>query len=364
MSFNNILDIKYPVIQAPMAGGILSPQIIAHIANSGFLANIASGYLSVNVLQDIITTTKALLTNFQNMIAVNVFIDSPTQRPQSEYIKNAQIVALEQRLGLNNDNHNIHVNLPQESEYVDVIVENKIPIASCTFGFFSASSVAKLKSHGVNIIGNATNIAEVLYCIESGADAVVIQGTEAGGHQASFLSGDNLSGEVGEKNTTSLIELLQLIQPVRQQYPQIAIIAAGGISTKNALECFNNGADYIQLGTAFMMTQESSLLNIAKEYIVNHKTQTTLTKSITGKYARGIRNQLVDILEQFTESKTSEDEYPFLLGHFATADLRAQAKNTQNPEYMSLWAGSNTDNLKIKAIDDIIAEIQQLLKTR
>lgn len=360
MSFNNILDIKYPVIQAPMAGGILSPQTIAHIANSGFFANIASGYLSVNVLQDVISTTKSLLMNPYSMVGVNVFIDNTTSRPQSECIKNVQIIALEQKLGLKNEDSNIHVNLPQESEYVDVIVENKIPIASCTFGFFSASSVAKLKSNGVKIIGNATNLAEVLYCIESGADAVVIQGTEAGGHQASFLSRDNLSGEFAEKNTTSLIELLQLIQPVRQQYPQIAIIAAGGISTKNALEFFKNGADYIQLGTAFMMTQESSLLNTAKEYIVNHETQTTLTKSITGKYARGIRNQLVEKLEQFADSKAVNAEYYFPLGHFATADLRAQAKKTQNPEYMSLWAGSNPDNLKIKAIDDIIAEIQQL----
>ena len=347
--FNDNREPKFPIIQAPMAGGILSPEIVAKIANSGFFANIASGYLGVNTLQKFIDTTKKLLQNPQTSLGVNIFIDNKQQlyRDQS-FTKTNTILEIEKLLNMDIANNSFNINIPQESEYVDTIIANSIPVASCTFGFFNGDSIEKLKRKGMKIIGNATNLQELSYCVQSGADAVVVQGTEGGGHQASFLT--------DEKN---LIGTIQLLQQARQHYPKLTIIAAGGISPNNAYNYFQHGADYIQLGTAFMMTYESNVPDLAKQYITDHRNNTMLTKSITGKYARGISNDLIKKLEE-ANLHEANTVYPFPLGHYATAALRARAKELQQPEYMSLWAGSNPNNLELKPIDQVIDELQQI----
>ena len=108
-----------------------------------------------------------------------------------------------------------------------------------------------------------------------------------------------------------------------------------------------------------MMTYESNVPDLAKLYIASHTNDTVLTKSITGKYARGISNHLIQKLEKAT-IHDANPVYPFPLGHYATDALRARAKELQQPGYMSLWAGSNPDNLKLKPIDQVIDELQQI----
>lgn len=115
-------------------------------------------------------------------------------------------------------------------------------------------------------------------------------------------------------------------------------------------EYFNSGADYVQLGTAFMMTFESNLLMEAKEFIIKNAT-TEITKNITGRWARGTVNKLMEELN-------NDKIYNFPLQHFATLDLRAFAKKTLNPEYLSLWAGSNSDNFKLQNLSDLIEELK------
>lgn len=113
---------------------------------------------------------------------------------------------------------------------------------------------------------------------------------------------------------------------------------------------FAAGCDYVQLGSAFMMTNENNLPHEIKEYIALKK-HTDLTNVITGKWARGVENTLMKTI-------SDSDIYDFPAGHYSTAKLRAYAKKTLNPEYVSLYAGSNTDNLIIKPLDDPITELQ------
>ncbi len=327
-----------PIIQAPMAGGILPTKVIAKIADNGFIANIASGYLSIEQLVQQITEVQSYLYDKKSLFGVNVFIINSIEPVIVN--KSASIKQLEHILGISYSEHFL-VSLPTEQDYVRAIISHRVPIASATFGFFSPYSVQMLKANNVVIIGTATSLQEFEYCMANGADIVVLQGKEAGGHQASFLS--------IEKNTYSALDLLKLV--VARYKHKVPLVVAGGISQYNMNDFFRYGANYVQLGTAFMMIQESNLSELCKGFIHNQK-NTVITKAITGRYARGVTNQLID---SFVNEQL---DYNFPFRHYETSDIRAWAKQNNHPEYMSLWAGENHDNFLIQDLDTLLDNLK------
>lgn len=339
----NVLAITYRAIQAPMAGGIVNPDFVASVCNKGLLGFIPGGYLTIKSLEEFIITTKSLL-NSDAKFGVNIFIDDKQRKEEQFLRKTSEVIQIEHLLKIHNNTFSVPPSV-RELDYIDLIIKNSVPIASCTFGFFSKESVERLKANNIKIIGNATTIEEFKFCLKHGADAVVVQGMEAGGHQASFLS--------NKKNNNKTIVILE---EARKLNPQAVIIAAGGISTNNMQNYFHKGADYVQLGTAFMMTYESSFPKECKEYIASKKQDIELTKNITGKWANGVKNSLTTALQ------SGDDYYMFPIQHYHTASLRAEAKKNLNPEYMSLWAGSNPENLEMMSLDSLIDKIKSTAK--
>jgi nitronate monooxygenase len=333
-----LISSLYPIIQAPMAGNILPAKMVAKIANSGFIANIASGYLSIEQLVQQIIEVKGYLHDPRSLFGVNVFIMNsidPVILKKSEEIKK-----LEQLLGIS-ASENFSVSLPTEEEYVRAIISHRVPIASATFGFFNPSSVQMLKANNVIVIGTATSLQEFEYCATLGADAVVLQGKQAGGHQASFLS--------IEQNSFSTLDLLKQVVSINQK--KVPLVASGGISQYNMNDFFHHGASYVQLGTAFMMIKESNISELCTNFIHNKK-NTVVTKTITGRYARAINNHLV------SSFANEQLDYNFPFRHYETSDIRAWAKNHNCPEYMSLWAGDNPDNFLVQDIDVLIDSLK------
>jgi nitronate monooxygenase len=333
----------YPVIQAPMAGGIVNPSFVAAVCNNGFLGFIPGGYLDINSLEQFIIDVKVKLKPGA-IFGVNIFLEDVSRDTEQCIAKTPVILQLEQTLRIKQEIYCLIPKSIEEEIYIDLFIRQEVPIVSCTFGFFKDESIRKLKAKGIKIIGNATSISEVNFCIQHGVDAIVVQGSEAGGHQASFLTPD--------KNNKSSVSLLE---EVRALYPKVVLIAAGGISTKNINEYFISGANYVQMGTAFMMTYESNLSLECKEYI-KAKTDTVLTKAITGKWARGVNNLLVSMLEQ------EDDVAAFPIRHYLTSKLRAEAKKQGKVDYSALWVGSNHDNLRIISLENLIDEIKHALR--
>lgn len=332
----NIFNSKYPIIQAPMAGGIINPHFIAKICNSGIIGFIPGGYLSLPQLEEFIINVKNLL-NPNAVFGVNIFIESDRK---SEMIdKPNYIINIEKELNYNSINQiEIPSNIP-ENDYIDLFIKYSVKIISCTFGFFNNQSFQRLKEYNIKTIANTTNLKEFEHCIKHKADAVVIQGTEAGGHQSSFMS-----NEVNLKSTREL--LLQ----IREIYPTITIITAGGISPDNYKEFLNLGADYVQLGTAFMLTHESNLSDNIKQFIIASK-DTSLNNKITGKYARGIQNKLMEIINK----ETTTHEFP--VQHYITSEIRKYAKSQDNYNFMSLWVGSNPNNFRLQSLEELIDKL-------
>lgn len=328
-------NLRYKIIQAPMAGNIVSPEMVATICNNGMLGSIPSGYLTLEALRTFIHKVKSLT---KNQFAVNIFIEE-FRATDTMLNKSNEVIAIEKQLGIyNNDSFTVPKNISM-NEYIDLLIAESITIVSCTFGFFDSVTVEKLKDHNVQIIATATTLEEAKYCAENGANAIVLQGVEAGGHQGSFLS-----------NQLSNDSTLELLAKVKALKLDCKLICAGGISETNIKVYFANGADYVQIGSAFMLCEESLLPRFIKEYIAS-KAKTKFTRDITGKYARGIENLLMNKL-------TVSQVYNFPIQHYATSSIRKYARENLNPEFMSLWCGSNYENMKILSLNYLLEQLK------
>ena len=206
---------------------------------------------------------------------------------------------------------------------VQVLIEEDVKICSFTFGLPDEKTVQLLKGNDVFLIGTATTIEEAELAERAGMDAVIVQGSEAGGHRGSFL---------GELTLIPLNELLlKVVKSVR-----VPVIAAGGIASKETMvEMLTAGAQAVQIGTALLATDESGAHPLYKQAVLEAEIGcTVLTKAFSGKTARGIRNRFITEM-----SKLPLSPYPFQ--NDLTKEIRKEAAKQGNTEFMSLWAGES-----------------------
>lgn len=332
--------LKVPVIQAPMAGGITTPEMVACVSNHGLLGMIPSGYLSLEALENFIVKTKKLM-NDEAIYGLNIFIEKIFDQ---KYIfdKSRDVISAENTL--TNEKVDSTFTVPtaiEECDYVDMVIKHNIPVVSTTFGLLSKKSIDKLTRHNVEVIATVTSIKEAELALELNIKVLIFQGFEAGGHQASF-----------ESNQLNRMSTMSLIREASTKFTNIQMIASGGISPHNMMAFFMNGADFVQMGSIFMMSDLSGLSVTAKNHIQNNF-NTIVSRKITGRYARGIVNKF---------DQMNEPLYDFPTQHYHTAELRKKAKHSNCFEYASLWVGSNIDNVKIGNLNELISDIKSVLK--
>ena len=170
------------------------------------------------------------------------------------------------------------------NEQIKVVMEEKVPFCSFTFGIPSKEVIVELKQHNIILIGTATTVEEAVEIEKNGMDIVVVQGSEAGGHRGNFINGFQ----------ESLIGLMSLIPQVVDNV-SIPVIAAGGIMDgRGLMASLCLGAKGVQMGTAFLTCIESGAHKVHKEAILNAKEdQIVLTRAFSGKWARGIKNKFI-----------------------------------------------------------------------
>lgn len=331
-----MLKLGIPVIQAPMAGGITTVEMVASVANSGMLGMIPSGYLTIEELEQFVFKVKRALKP-KAMYGINIFIQ-PEKNVVTEWSKSSVIIDAECEVCA--DTVSTHFQVPvvlSENEYIDFIIKHGIPIVSTTFGLLSQSAIERLLHHNVVIIATVTSMVEAKLATEVGISCLILQGSEAGGHQATFHQ-DSL-------NTLSTADLMAM---VKAELRDVTIIVSGGVSIENFKLWLSKGADYVQMGSIFMMSSASGLSLEAKNHIQTNF-QTTVTNKITGRYARGIINAY---------SHLGEPPYCFPIQHYHTSELRKKAKQAQCFAYCALWVGENPDNLEIIQLDMLLNRIK------
>jgi nitronate monooxygenase len=324
-----LLKIEYPIIQAPMAGGITTSNLVAEVSNAGGLGMIGAGYMTPNQIREQIIEIKQFTPK---PFGINLFVPNEFAYAESEVkLANQLLQPIRNQLHIN-EGPNIEIPTCDQvfetfNEQIKVIIEESVPVCSFTFGIPSEAVISELKQNNIFVIGTATTVEEAIEVEKSGMDMVVVQGSEAGGHRGNFI----------RSTQDSLIGLMSLIPQV-VDHLSIPVIAAGGIMDgRGLMASLCLGAMGVQMGTAFLTCIESGAHPIYKEAIIHAKEdQTVLTRAFSGKYARGIKNKFIDEMEKH------EDSLPdFPVQNAFTQSIRKASSSQQNPDYLSLWSGQS-----------------------
>ena len=302
-------SLAIPIVGAPMGGGASTPALAAAISDAGGLGFLAAGYKTPEAMSADIAATRALTAA---PIGINVFAVTPTEADP------AAIEAFRTRLGEG-------AGEPRSDDdafdaKVERLLAEPVAVVSFTFGCPVATLIERLRAGG----GGRARLGDVADRdpdLAAGADALIVQGFEAGGHRAAFV--DDAPGDIG---------LLALLQLVAAAVPGLPLVATGGIATGRAVAAvLAAGAAAAQVGTAFMRCPEAATPEVHREALARPG-RTAVTRAFTGRSGRGIVNAFMREHEA-----AAPHAYPAV--HYVTAPLRARAREQRDADTLHLWAG-------------------------
>src|SRR4051812_24173975 len=337
-----ILNIEYPIIQAPMFG-VTTPEMVAAASRANCLGSLALADLNADRCVEAIRKTKEL-TN--KTFAVNIFVHQIPKITEALKEKYARTKIFIEQLARQNNLDVILPNIDQLKinsyhEQIDAIIEENCKIVSFTFGNLDKQSIDKLKSNGTTLIGTCTSVNEALILEKSGIDIICVQGLEAGGHRGSFSSED-----------IPKIGGLSLLAQVNESV-DVPLIYAGGIyNAKTLLASKILGASGFQIGSLLLGALESALKDFEKERLRKvDEDDIVLTKSFSGRFARGIKNTFISAIEH------TEFILPYPYQNKLTNELRRVAKANKNTEFVNIWVGQSINDYSGQSTTEIIRKL-------
>ncbi|MDR6973811.1 nitronate monooxygenase [Streptomyces sp. 3330] len=312
----------YPIVQAPMAGGVSLPRLAAAVCEAGGLGFLAAGYKTADGLYQEIKQLRSLTAR---PFGVNLFM------PQPEYAERGAVEVYAHQLAGEAAWYETELGDPESGRddgydaKLAVLLDNPVAVVSFHFGIPSTEVLDSLRRAGTFTLVTATTAEEARAVERAGADAVIVQGVEAGGHQGTHR--DN------PENDRSGIGLLALIAQVREAV-NLPIVAAGGIMRGSQIAAvLAAGASAAQLGTAFLVTPESGAHAVHKQALTNPLfVRTELTRAFSGRPARGLVNRFLREHGPYAPAA-----YPEV--HHLTSPLRKAAAKAGDAQGMALWAG-------------------------
>jgi nitronate monooxygenase len=331
-----------PIVQAPLGGGASTPALTAAVVEAGGFGFVAAGYRSPEQLRDDIAAVRA---QTGRAFGVNLFVPGVATAP-SAYEGYVAGLAEEARA------HGVQLGEPRFDDdawdaKLALLEADPVAVVSFTSGCPSAEVLRRLRGVGSEVWVTVTQPDEAEQAATAGADALVVQGIEAGGHRASFVDADGV-GDYG---------LLALLALARER-TDLPLVASGGIATGRALAAvLCAGARAAQVGTAFMRCPEAGTAPPHREALAT-RAPTALTRAFTGRRARGIVNRFLR-----EHSADAPIAYPEI--HHVTAPLRAAGRAANDPEVLNLWAGQThelaTDLPAAEVVARMAAEAKQAL---
>jgi nitronate monooxygenase len=319
---DQVLDrLGVPIVLAPLAGGPSTPELAAAVSNAGGLGFVAAGYLSASALEERLERTRKLTGA---PVGVNLFVPGTPTPPEAleAYAVRLAGEARQARVELGA----ARFDDDDWAAKLDLLTATPVPVVSFTFGCPAPEVLDRLHHAGGEVWVTVTRPGEARQAADAGADTLVVQGAEAGGHRASFHD-DPAEGPGGG------IGLLSLLQLVRAQV-DLPLVASGGIATGAGIAAvLVAGAAAAQLGTAFLRCPEAGTAEVHRQALAGDA-PTAMTRAFTGRLARGIRNRFMD-----QHSAAAPAAYPEL--HHLTAPLRQAGRTAGDPALVNLWAGQS-----------------------
>jgi nitronate monooxygenase len=339
-NFGPLIDyrtLERPVLQAPMAGGPSTPELAAAVSDGGGLGFLAAGYkTAVQVESEISRTCELTSAPF----GVNLFVPQPSFAGPEELRDYAAELDMDAR------RYGVNVGHPKFDDddwdnKLEVVQRLAPAVVSFTFDVPEASVVKRMHESGISVVMTVTTVAEAITAAAAGADALCVQGPEAGGHRGTFRA----TAPIDETPLGALLE--QVLKAVR-----LPVIAAGGVATSiDVARVLEIGAVAVQAGTAFLRAAEAGTRPVHRAALSSPEFRTTqVTRAFSGRYARGLYNAFMK-----DHDESAPAGYPEV--HHMTTPIRAAAAKAGDPHGVNLWAGTGYD----RTIEGTAMQILEIL---
>jgi nitronate monooxygenase len=334
------LGIKYPIVQGPL-GGLSSQRLTAAVSNYGGLGSFGAHGLTPSAIKDVIAELRSMT---DKPFAMNLWVsmeDDGTKASDEAAFKRslATLAPHIQSLGGTLPPYTPYSPMKFE-EQARVLIDAKVPAFSFIYGIPPKDVLDECRAKGIVIIGTATTPDEAIELQKSNVDVIAASGFEAGGHRGSFLraSEDSLTG------TFSLV-------PQVVDHVSVPVVAAGGIAdARGIVAAFVLGAEGVQIGTAFLACEESGASPQHREALLRGKAgHTALTRGFTGRLGRGIKNQLLDLL-----NVPGVEILPYPLQRFLMRNISVPAEKSGRQELIPMWAGQSANLAHYKKATELL----------
>lgn len=344
------LGLQYPIIQGPL-GGLSSQRLTAAVSNYGGLGSFGAHGLQPDAIRKVIREIKNLTTK---PFAMNLWVSMEDEGAfaSTEKAFHRSLAPLAKHI------ESVEGTKPTYRPYepirfedqVQVLLDEGVSAFSFIYGIPSKQILDEFRRRGVVLIGAATTVDEAIALEQAGVDVIAASGFEAGGHRGSFLrsSEDSLTG------TMALVP--QVVDAV-----SVPVVAAGGIGdARGIVAAFALGAEGVQMGTAFLACEESGAnLHHRNALLSGQAGHTTLTRGFTGRLARGIKNRLIDELNQ-----KDTEILPYPLQRALVRNLSIPAQKAGRPDLLPLWAGQSANLSQCSDVgtllDTLVNEVSQI----
>jgi nitronate monooxygenase len=348
----DLLGIEHPIIQAPMAGAS-NAVLAAAVSNAGALGGFGGTDSSPDELREVI---RAIRRKTSRPFVINLYLDrcgAYIPVAEHETALKAALAPAHKKLNAGDVPDPIDLFGKFDSQ-VAVVVEERVPVLSSHFGAPDANAMRALKANGTRVIATATTVGEARQLVSAGVDAIIAQGSEAGGHRGTFAAPS------GQAAIGTMALVPQIVDAV-----SVPVIAAGGIMDGRGIAAaLMLGAGGVQMGTAFVPCPETAVNPAYVQRLLEADPgDAVLTDVVSGRPARLLRNELVDLLEQ---SQSHRLAFPEQLS--MTRNLRKAASLIGNAEFLPMWAGQGLKLTRAmpaaELVDRLVGDAQKLLSCR
>ena len=322
-----LFEIEHPIVLAPMAG-LGTVDLAATVSNAGGLGSIGCAIMAPELIAKCVVE---LRRSTPKPINLNFFCHEPAKADAArERAWHEKLSFYYRELSIDAATLTPRFDLAPFGDAACAVIEEVRPeVVSFHFGLPKPGLVDRVKAAGCKVISSATTVDEACWLEKHGADAIIAQGYEAGGHRGTFLNSDRKRVLASQAGTFALV-------PQVADAVSVPVIAAGGIGDGRGIAAaFALGAAGVQIGTAFLLCTESATPPLYREALRNARVnQTVVTNVFSGRSARALVNRLAAEIGPWSDAAP---DFPLPMGELAL--LRAAAERNGSAEFTPLWSG-------------------------
>ena len=339
--FCDAFDLQVPILLAPMAGAC-PVELSASVATAGGMG--ACGALLMKP-DEILAWARDLRVQSNGAIQINLWIPDP--EPTRNAVAETQVREFLAQWGPAVPAEAAEVGLIDFAEQCDAILEAGPQVVSSIMGVYPPEFVAQLKERRIRWFATVTTVAEALEAEAAGADVIVAQGMEAGGHRGAFDA---------DRASSHLVGLFSLL-PAVVDAVNIPVVATGGIADGRGIAAaLTLGASAVQIGTGMLRTPEAAIAPVWADALGRTRPEETVaTRAFSGRLGRSIRTAYAEAANAFD----TPDPAPYPVQRNLTAAMRSAAAKAENLDAMQVWAGQSAMLAKTAPAGDAIAELWQ-----